>query len=62
MRKATKGIFFKPSKPPILEMADFQKGELEVHNNVNSENPKVMKKNSFHLTKVAGDVISHVQI
>ena len=39
-------------------MIGFQKQNPEVQKNVNSENPRVLKKNYFHWTKIAGKIIS----
>ena len=40
----------------------FEKQNLEVQKNVNSENLRVLKKNWFHWTKSADKVIYHVGI
>ena len=58
---STMGVFFKTFQTfSILKMVGFQKQSSEVQKNVNSENPRVLRKNCFHWANVAGEVIFHI--
>ena len=45
-------------KTYCTSLVGFQKQNLEVQKNMNSENPRVLRKNWFHWTKSVGKVIA----
>ena len=47
---------------PILKTTGFQKQNLEVQKNVNSENSRALESNWFHWTNSADEFICHVGI